>query len=98
MMSQVYNPSAWKVEAGWYGSQFLPCLYRYILSSLDYMTSYLKTQNKINENQKTEQLDLRQWGPGYLPGRGIYCVIKSKLGVSGSKIFRKRCAREAQKW
>jgi hypothetical protein len=57
MMSQVYNPSAWKVEAGWYGSQFLPCLYRYILSSLDYMTSYLKTQNKINENQKTEQLD-----------------------------------------
>lgn len=44
--------------------------------------------------QQTAQLDLRQWGPG----SGIHCVIKSKLGLSGPKIVRKHCAREAQKW
>lgn len=33
-----------------------------------------------------------------MPGSGIHCVIKSKLGVSGSKIVRKHCDREAQKW
>ena len=46
------------------------------------------TEGDRNQRQ-TKQLDLRQCGPGYLPGSGSYWVIKPKLGVSGSKLFRK---------